>query len=67
MSAPLNHPRTAHRQGRRENGSGQRVLVRAMVTPEVAANVRALAQARNVSMAMILSEALAAKFSGSRL
>lgn len=67
MSAPLDHPRSAQRQKRQENGSGQRVLVRANVTPEVAANVRALAQARHVSVAMILSEALASKFSGSRI
>ena len=67
MSAPLNHPRSGQRQKRRENGSGQRVLVRALVSPEAAANVRALAQARGVSMAMILSEALEARFWNSRI
>ena len=55
------------RQRRQPNFEGQRVQLRATVTPEVAANVRALAHARNVSMATILSEALTAKFWGSRI
>ena len=63
-------PRTStrpERQKRQPNFTGERILLRANVTPEVAENVKALARARNVCVAMILSEALTARFWGSRI
>ena len=52
------------RQKRRENGSGQRVLLRAMVDPAVAASAKALARARHVSLGSILAEALTRRMDG---
>jgi hypothetical protein len=54
--------RSPQRQPRRSNGTGRRVLVRALVEPDLAERLQTLARAKDVSQATILRDAIALMF-----
>ena len=50
------------RQARRENGSGRRSMLKAMVSPETNESVRVSALARGVSISTLVAEAIERSF-----
>ncbi|MGC1411806.1 MAG: hypothetical protein WA864_23000 [Acetobacteraceae bacterium] len=52
------------RQKRRENGSGQRQLVRAMVSPHIVEKIGLLARAKDVTLGGVVAGILEQHFGG---